>query len=62
MTDEGEGEGAPLWVRALAYALVTLTVVITLALMAALAVWAVRLLIEGLAWLISLAWGGGVAP
>ena len=59
MTDEREG--APLWVRALAYALVALMVLITLALMAALAVWAVRLLIEGLVWLISLAPGGGVA-
>lgn len=55
MTDEREG--APLWVRAL----VALMVLITLALMAALAVWAVRLLIEGLVWLISLALGGGVA-
>ena len=59
MTDEREG--APLWVRALACALVALMVLTTLALMAALAVWAVRLLIEGLVWLISLAWGGGVA-
>lgn len=59
MTDEREG--APLWVRALARALVALMVLITLALMAALAVWAVRLLIEGLVWLISLALGGGVA-
>lgn len=56
MTDEREG--APLWARVLACALMVL---ITLALMAAMAVWAVRLLIEGLAWLISLAWGGGVA-
>lgn len=55
MTDEREG--APLWVRAL----VALMVLITLALMAALAVWAVRLLIEGLARLISLALGGGAA-
>lgn len=59
MTDEREG--APLWARALACALVALMVLITLALMAALAVWAVRLLIEGLVWLISLALGGGVA-
>ena len=59
MTDEREGE--PLWVRVLAYAPVALMVVITLALMAALAVWAVRLLIEGLVWLISLALGGGAA-
>lgn len=55
MTDERED--APLWARAL----MALTVAITLTIMAALAVWAVRLLIEGLAWLISLAWGGGVA-
>lgn len=59
MTDEREG--APLWARALAYALVVLMVVITLATMAALAVWALRLLAEGLVWLMSLAWGGGVA-
>ena len=59
MTDEREG--APLWARVLACALVALMVLITLALMAAMAVWAMRLLIEGLAWLISLAWGGGVA-
>lgn len=59
MTDEREG--APLWARVLACALVALMVLITLALMTALAVWAVRLLIEGLVWLISLAWGGGVA-
>lgn len=59
MTDEREG--APLWVRALACALVALMVLITLALMAALAVWAMRLLIEGLVWLISLALGGGAA-
>lgn len=60
MTDEREG--APLWARILAYALVALMVVIVLATMAALAVWAVRLLIEGMVWLISLALGGGVAP
>lgn len=59
MTDEREG--APLWARALACALVALMVLITLALMAALAVWAVRLLTEGLVWLISLALGGGAA-
>lgn len=59
MTDEREG--APLWARALACALVALMVLITLALMAALAVWAVRLLAEGMVWLMSLAWGGGVA-
>lgn len=55
MTDGGEG--APLWVGAL----VALMVLITLALMAALAVWAVRLLIGGLVRLISLALGGGAA-
>lgn len=60
MTDEGEG--VPLWVRILACAPWALMVLITLTTMAALAIWAVRLLIEGLAWLISLAWGGGVAP
>lgn len=59
MTDEREG--APLWARALACALVTLMVVTALAVMAALAVWAVRLLAEGLVWLASLAWGGGAA-
>ena len=59
MTDEREG--APLWARALACALVALMVLITLALMAALAVWAMCLLIEGLVWLISLALGGGAA-
>ena len=59
MTDEREG--APLWIRVLAYALVALMVLIALAAMAALAVWAVRLLIEGLAWLIPLALGGGAA-
>ena len=58
MTDEREG--APLWVRVLACSLVALMVVVTLALMAALAVWAVRLPIEGLVWLISLVLGGGV--
>lgn len=56
MTDEREG--APLWVRALAYALVALMVLITLALAAVLDVWAMRSLIEGLVWLISLALGG----
>ena len=59
MTDEREG--APLRARVLACALVALMVLITLALRAAMAVWAMRLLIEGLAWLILLAWGGGVA-
>lgn len=58
MTD---GERAPLRARVLACALVALMVLITLALIAALAVWAARLLIEGLAWLISLVLGGGVA-
>lgn len=56
-----EREDAPLWARILACALVALIAVITLTIMAALAVWAVRLLIEGLVWLISLVWGGGVA-
>lgn len=60
MTDERKG--APLWARALAYALVVLMVVTALATMAALAVWALHLLIEGLVWLTSLAWGGGVTP
>ena len=60
MTDEREG--APLWARALAYAVVALMAAIVLATMAALAVWAVRLLVEGLVWMIPLAWGGGVAP
>lgn len=59
MTDEREG--APLWARALACALVALMALTTLALMAALAVWAARLLIEGLARLISMTLGGGVA-
>ena len=58
MTDEREG--APMWAGVLARALVALTVVVALAPMAALAAWAVRLLIEGLVWLVSLAWGGGV--
>lgn len=57
MTDEREG--APLWTRALAYTLVALMAVITLATMAALAMWALRLLAEGLVWLTSLALGGG---
>ena len=56
-----EREGAPLWPRVLACALVVLMVMITLTIMAALAVWAVRLLAEGLVWLMSLAWGGGAA-
>lgn len=60
MTDEREG--APLWARALAYALVVLMVVTALVIVAALAVWALHLLIEGLAWLTSLAWGGGATP
>lgn len=60
MTDEREG--APLWARALAHALVVLMVIVTLVTMAALAVWALHLLIEGLVWLASLAWGGGATP
>lgn len=52
-----EREGAPLWARLVACVVVGTA----LALMAAPDVWAVRLLIEGLVWLISLVWGGGVA-
>ena len=54
--------GYPLWAGALAYALVALMIVTVLAIVAAMAVWALRLLAWGLMWLISLAWGGGVAP
>lgn len=54
MTDEGGG-GAPLWARVLVCALVALMIAM------ALAVWALRLLAEGLVWLTSMAWGGGVA-
>ena len=59
MTDGGR---APLWARLTACVVMCLLVGTTLALMGAMAAWAVRLLAEGLAWLISLAWGGGVAP
>lgn len=54
-------EDAPLWVRALACVLVALMVAVTLVITVALAVSVVRLLAEGLMWLISLAWVGGVA-
>lgn len=60
MTDEGGG--APLWARVLACALVALMTMATLAIIAALAVRALRLLAWGLVWLVSMAWGGGVAP
>ena len=59
MTDERKG--ASLWARALAYALAALVAVIAPMAMIALAVRALRLLAWGLAWLVSLAWGGGVA-
>ena len=58
MTDERED--APLWVGALACALVALAVAIAPAVVVALAAWAVRLLVEGLVWLVLLAWVGGV--
>lgn len=58
MTDGGR---APLLARFAACVAVCLLVGTAMALMGAMAVWAVRLLIEGLVWLISLAWGGGVA-
>jgi hypothetical protein len=46
----------------LACALVALMTMATLAIIAALAVRALRLLAWGLVWLVSMAWGGGVAP
>ena len=52
------GGRAPLWARLVACVVVCLLVGTALALMAALAVWAVRLLAEGLVWLTSLAWVG----
>lgn len=55
------GGRAPLWARLVACVVVCLLVGTALALMAALAVWAVRLLAGELAWLTSLAWVGGVA-
>lgn len=55
------GGRAPLWARLVACVVVCLLVGTALALMAAMAVWAVRLLAEGLVWLTSLAWVGGVA-
>lgn len=57
MTDGGR---APLWARLVACVAVCLLVGAALTLMGALVVWAARLLIEGLVWLTSLAWGGGV--
>lgn len=55
------GGRAPLWARLVACVAVCLLVGTALALVAALAVWAVRLLAEGLVWLALLAWVGGVA-
>ena len=60
MTDEGGGS-APLWARVLVCALVALIAATALMIAMALAVWALRLLAEGLVWLTSMAWGGGVA-
>ena len=60
MTDKGGG-GAPLWARVLVCALVALIAAAALMIAMALAVWALRLLAEGLVWLTSMAWGGGVA-
>lgn len=57
MTDERGG--APLWVRALACTLAALVVATAPVIVAALAVWALRLLVGGLMWLVLLAWVGG---
>ena len=58
MTD---GERAPLWVRALAYAVVALVAVGTLALVGSLAVYSLRLLVAGVMALAQMAAGGAWA-
>ena len=58
MTD---GERAPLWVRALAYAITALMAVGALALVGSLAVYALRLLVTGIMALAWLAAGGAAA-
>ena len=55
MTD---GERAPLWVRALAYAMAALMAVGALALVGSLAVYALRLLVTGIMALAQMAAGG----
>ena len=53
-----DGGRAPLWVRALAYATAALMAVGALALIGSLAVYALRLLVEGTMALVQLAAGG----
>lgn len=58
-------EDSPLWIRALACALVALAVAIASVAAVVLIAWAVRLLAGGLVWLVwlvSLVLVGGVAP
>lgn len=54
-------EDAPLWARALACTLAALVVAIVPVIVVVLVAWAVRPLAEGLVWLVSLVWIGGVA-
>lgn len=54
-------DDAPLWARALACTLAALVVAVAPVIVVALIAWAVRLLAEGLVWVVSLAWGVGVA-